>query len=125
MFNPCEIVLVCGGRKFRDTIFVFEALDEIAAEYGIDLLVHGGAAGADTIADEWAKDRGVPPVMWAALWDAEGRAAGPQRNGRMFDFMQPTRVVAFPGGVGTNNMLKRTADAIKKGMKVVIDVRDP
>jgi len=125
MFDPCEIVLVCGGRRYKNRQFVYDTLDSIATYYGIDLLVHGGAAGADTLADEWAKDRGVPPVRWDALWDAEGRAAGPQRNGRMFDFMQPTRVVAFPGGAGTNNTIKRTTDAIKKGMEVVLDVRDP
>ena len=128
MFDPCEIVLVCGGREYsetRDKQFVYETLDEIAAKHGIDLIVHGGARGADTLADMWAKDRGVPPVRWDALWDAEGLSAGPQRNGRMFEFMRPTRVVAFPGGRGTNNMIARVVRAKKAGEDIVLDVRNP
>ncbi len=125
MFDPCEVVLVCGGRDYRDKAFVYETLDIIAAEHGIDLLVHGGARGVDTFAGMWAQDRGIQPVRWDALWKADGLGAGPQRNGRMFEFMCPTRVVAFPGGRGTNNMISRAARAQKAGENVILDVRDP
>lgn len=36
----------------------------------------------------------------------EGKAAGPIRNQRMLDDGKPDRVLAFPGGRGTANMVK-------------------
>lgn len=103
------IVLVCGGRRYSNRDYVFDTLDEIAAD--ITLLIHGGAPGADTLANEWAKSRNVQCECYPAVWDMHGKAAGPLRNQRMLDEGKPDLVIAFPGGVGTADMVQRAERA--------------
>jgi hypothetical protein len=81
--------------------------------------------GADQIAYEWAKGRGVPGKCFPAHWDREGRSAGPKRNQRMLDTFRPDLVVAFltagKPNVGTHDMMRRARDA---GVEVRIGSRD-
>lgn len=104
-------VLVCGGRDFNFPGSVYRALDIFRAERGIALVIHGAARGADRLAGEWAAERGVPVVEYPADWAAHGRAAGPKRNQRMIDEGKPDFVVAFPGGAGTADMVRRAKAA--------------
>lgn len=98
-----ENVIVCGGRDFKDRKAVFGMLDAMPK---ITLVVSGAARGADTLADEWAQARGVARIICPANWDGEGRAAGYWRNERMARNISPIhRVIAFPGGRGTENMV--------------------
>ncbi len=107
-------VLVCGGRDFTDRAAVFAALDRLARERGVALLIHGAARGADTLAGDWAASRGVFTHAFPADWQRDGRAAGPIRNQRMLVEGKPDGVVAFPGGIGTADMIRRaTAAGIK------------
>jgi hypothetical protein len=108
------VVLVCGGRDFADRRAVFLALDKLHALNGITKVIHGGATGADRLGRRWAKSRGiphkgypVPPAQWLVL----GKAAGPLRNQRMLDKSKPDCVVAFPGGRGTADMIRRAQRA--------------
>lgn len=104
------IVLVTGGRKYFDKWVVWTTLDCLHAQRRITHLIHGGAAGADTLADEWAESRGVQPVACRALWRTLGNGAGPRRNHRMSQ-LKPDCLVAFPGGGGTSSMLEIAAKA--------------
>lgn len=102
------ILLVTGGRHYADRATVFAALDRAHAKRPITLLVHGGATGADSLADDWARDRGVPRRPYAVSkfeWQRYGRGAGPMRNARMLADAKPDGVVAFPGGSGTADMV--------------------
>lgn len=115
-------VLVCGGRDFADRDGVFRTLDTInAAANQITLLVHGGAPGADTLAGEWAKDRGIPCRVYPADWKSHGKAAGPKRNQQMLDEAQPQMVLAFPGGRGTADMVRRARTASENGKLILIE----
>lgn len=109
-------VLVCGGRGYEDRVSLFKVLD--AAHYAnpIECLIHGAARGADSLAADWALDRDVLCKAYPADWDRDGRAAGPIRNQRMLDEGKPHMVVAFPGGRGTADMIRR---AEKAGVPVV------
>jgi hypothetical protein len=97
------IVLVTGGRDYSDRKQVNGVLDSIHQETPIDLLVHGAATGADTLANIWAFSRGVQPCACPALWDFYGKPAGHKRNLAML-LIKPNLVVAFPGGTGTADM---------------------
>jgi len=44
-------------------------------------------------------------------WDELGKKAGPLRNQRMLDEGKPDLVVAFPGGGGTKDMVRRAVSA--------------
>lgn len=98
-------ILVCGGRDYANYSFVCETLDSAREHYGNVVIVQGGARGADRLAKAWAVARGIPCVEIAANWDFYGKRAGSLRNQWMFDIMKPSVCVAFPGGVGTANMV--------------------
>lgn len=120
------IVLVTGGRDYRDRRELYAVLDRLHAERRFTFLVHGDARGADKLAHAWAMSRGVQPVAMPAMWDFDGEEkAGSKRNQRMFTFAQPDLIVAFSGGRGTANMMRIGYEARKKGHKVeIIDVED-
>jgi hypothetical protein len=111
-----QVVLVCGGRDYSDRERVFSILDVAHAANPIALLIHGGASGADALADEWQRSRRVRTRRYNADWLHHGRKAGPIRNQLMLDDGKPHMVIAFPGGRGTTDMIKR---AEKAGIPVV------
>lgn len=115
-------LLVCGGRDYADRTKVFRTLDLLKKAWGMDrepdqrlIVIQGGARGADLLAKEWAKARGVPCLEVKADWDKHGKQAGILRNIEMMDKYQPGLVVAFPGGTGTKHMI---GYARKKGAHV-------
>jgi hypothetical protein len=67
--------------------------------------------GADTLAVEWAKNRGVPFDVYVADWEGLGRKAGPIRNQRMLVEGKLDLVVAFPCGKGTASMITLARNA--------------
>ena len=109
-------VLVCGGRDYFDQATVCRCLDALYRSEPIDVVVHGGASGADTLADEWAKLHGIEREPYYADWKKHGPAAGPIRNSEMLNKSKPDLVLRFPGGKGTHDM---AAKAKKAGVTVV------
>ena len=110
-------VLVCGGRNYRNWSAVTECLQRIHAVTPIDVLIHGCAKGADTLASRWAYFVGVREHGFHADWERHGRAAGPIRNQAMLDKGKPDLVVAFPGGAGTADMVRRATAA---GVRILV-----
>lgn len=109
-------VLVCGGREYADREKLAAVLADLRQTRGIAHLIAGGAPGADTLAAEWADDHHLPCSVFMADWEGLGRKAGPIRNQRMLDEGKPDLVVAFPGGRGTADMVRRAREA---GVEVV------
>lgn len=103
-------LLVCGGRDYGDVDRADKLLDRIHANRKIQIVIEGGATGADSLARMWAKKRGVLCATVPALWSKRGRGAGPQRNAAMLT-LGPDGVLAFPGGAGTANMVQAAKDA--------------
>jgi hypothetical protein len=104
-------VLVCGGRNFRSPAQVFRALDRLHQEKSITELMQGGATGADQFAMEWAATKPeIKRYVCYADWETHGRAAGPIRNEKML-IWKPDLVLAFPGGDGTADMVRRAEAA--------------
>lgn len=98
-------VIVCGGRDFNERDRLFVAMDDLQLELGITMVIHGDARGADRLAGEWAKSRGIHVAAVPALWDFHDRQAGPLRNAAMLT-LGPVAVIAFPGGAGTASMIR-------------------
>ncbi|MDR5172979.1 DUF2493 domain-containing protein [Methylobacillus flagellatus] len=109
-------VLVCGGREFSDREMCDRTLYQLHIETPITLLIEGGARGADSFAWSWAQSRNLQTKSFPADWNKHGKAAGPIRNQRMLDEGRPDLVLAFPGGRGTADMIRRAEAA---GVKVV------
>ncbi len=106
-------VLVCGGRDFTDYDYACQVLDDIHAAQPIGAVIHGNSRGADTAAGVWAwkhRKEGVNCWPVPAQWAKFGKSAGPKRNQAMIG-MGPDLVVAFPGGRGTADMIRRAKAA--------------
>ena len=115
-------LVVTGSREYREKREVFRVLDAIHARWPVRLLGEGGCrrydkdrnlrpVSADLYAHWWCEYRGVTCLTVFARWAAEGRAAGPRRNERMLDLVNPHIVVAFPGGDGTRNIVQVAVNA--------------
>lgn len=106
-------VLVCGGRGYSDRARLFSFLDGFKH---LGAVASGAAPGADWLAEQWCMERGVPFKGYPAQWNVHGKAAGPIRNQQMLKDFNPHMVLAFPGGRGTADMVRRARAA---GVSVV------
>lgn len=104
---------VTGGRDFNDGELLDATLSRYCAEG--DLLIHGNAVGADRDAALWFFDKGWPTEPHNADWGRYGKGAGPKRNQEMVDSGLDL-LIAFPGGKGTADMVRR---AEKAGVNIV------
>ena len=75
------------------------------------VVIHGGARGADISADVCALAFGIDVEVYPADWAKHGKAAGPIRNAQMLREGRPDAVLAFPGGRGTADMVRRAKRA--------------
>lgn len=111
------VVLVTGGREYDNEGYLCAVLDSVHSDRGpITLLVHGGARGADRLAEGWAASRKIKQKRYLPQWRRYGGSAGIVRNIKMHDTELPDLVVAFPGGRGTSHM---KSHARKKGTEVM------
>lgn len=110
-------VVVCGGRSFGNRAWLYHVLRGVHRDRAIIALAHGGAAGADTLTGDWARENDVPCEVFPADWKRFGTAAGPIRNGTMLRNFKPDLVVSFPGARGTLN-------CIQQAMELGIPVED-
>lgn len=105
------IAIVTGGREYRDRAMVEVVLNDVDPSQ----IWHGGARGADKFAAEYAETWGIHTSVCDADWKKHGRAAGPIRNQHMIASAVALRssfgaefiVIAFPGGRGTADCVKR------------------
>ena len=126
-------VLVCGGRDYDDHVKVTETLLTLCDKKGLWenaehshyaeskatglRLITGEARGADTLAKDWGHWWGPQYQGYPANWKRDGMRAGPIRNQLMLDSEKIDLVIAFPGGSGTADMIRR---AEKAGIEVRI-----
>jgi hypothetical protein len=124
-------LLVCGGRTYEDKDHLFFTLDLIHDLMEVTMIIHGDAGkfydypdsysvepgtlpgfwvGADKLAGQWAQERGIIEQFYKPNWTMYGKKAGPVRNQQMLDEQHPDLVVAFPGGRGTKDMVKRARE---------------
>lgn len=104
-------VLVCGGRDFADVSALDSVLSYIKDNHAITKIVHGGAKGADTLAGVWGQLNGIDVDVYHADWVQFGRSAGTIWNRWMLEESKPDLVLAFPGGRGTADMVRRSRKA--------------
>lgn len=73
-------VIVCGSREWSDADAVLGALSSLPLD---TVIVHGAGRGADSLAEQAARDLGLATEPHPANWARFGRSAGPRRNGDM------------------------------------------
>jgi predicted Rossmann fold nucleotide-binding protein DprA/Smf involved in DNA uptake len=119
-------VAVIGSRNFTDKDRLFRVLDKNKDR--IKVIVSGGAHGADSLAQEWAKERGYPCLIFYPRWkDDEGkhdRGAGFKRNRNIIESADV--VLAFWDKVsgGTKNSLE-IAKRLNKPVRIYEFTSEP
>ena len=107
-------LLVCGSRTFKDFDMMYDAIAGFIKQHGPDVIIEGGAQGADKMAHAIAVARGVPTETYRAEWSKYGKSAGYIRNKKMLYEGKPTHGMAFFNKVKTNgtaNMIDLLNDA--------------
>lgn len=97
-WNDAFFCLVVGSRTFDDYEFLKSKLDKLLVNQTNVVIVSGGARGADTLAEQYAKEKGFPVVVFEADWEKFGKAAGYIRNEKMHEYISHASnrgVVAF------------------------------
>lgn len=116
-------LLICGDREYCDYTRILNHLRAHKAQ--IEIIIHGAARGADTLAEKAAKELGIPTLPFPAQWDTYGKRAGPLRNTQMLNEGKPTHVWAFHDNFiasrGTKNMVNQ---ATKAGLPVALISKD-
>lgn len=89
-------ILVCGPTSWTNPRPIEIVLSRLLEEERKEkwLIIQGGAAGVDLLAERVAGQLGMHTARVEALWGAYGRSAGPRRNAVMLS-LQPERVIAF------------------------------
>lgn len=95
-----DLLWVAGGRHYTDRM----RIEEVLRPYGEEgfWLIHGAARGADQIAEQMWRAWQLMYIGVPAEWGRYGKSAGPRRN-ELIAAYGPSRLIAFPGGVGTEN----------------------
>jgi predicted Rossmann fold nucleotide-binding protein DprA/Smf involved in DNA uptake len=71
-------IAVVGSRTFNDYDLLKKSLDNLYPN--ISLIISGGAKGAYSLAEKYAKDEGIPTQIFKPNWKKYGKAAGFVRN---------------------------------------------
>lgn len=100
-------LLIAGSRHGSMDVYDYECLSKALQYHDVDLVIHGGASGIDTCADNWAKLNGIKVEVHKADWKNIGRGAGPIRNKEMVDRLgDDDLAIIFPGDTGTASTVR-------------------
>lgn len=113
-------ILITGSRDWTDRAAIASAISDwltsrgtsVAGAWPFPIVVHGGARGADRLADQVARNWGWTPESHLADWDRYGRSAGHRRNAVMVGLGADV-CLAFPLGQspGTRGCMRRAEAA--------------
>ena len=95
--------IIAGSRTFNN----YRLLETTLAKcpWQVTQVISGGARGAETLGEKWARQHNIPLNIIRANWKADGASSGYIRNTRMADKAQA--VILFWDGKsrGTRHML--------------------
>lgn len=104
-------LLIAGSRSIKS----FDLSPYVPAN--ADLIITGGTRGIDTLAEAYAKERGIPTVTVKPCYEKYGRAAPILRDEEMVDMADAVLVIWD----GVSRGSKHTADyARKKGKPLTV-----
>lgn len=108
-------LLVCGSRGWEDKNKIRQMiLSLLPVGDASNLVIHGGARGADRLAGEVAWEHQIPTQVFKAEWEKYGKQAGVLRNEQMLKESKPDIVLAFlacENSKGTEHMIKIAKEA--------------
>jgi predicted Rossmann fold nucleotide-binding protein DprA/Smf involved in DNA uptake len=104
------VYAIVGSRNFDD----YEKVKEVLKDADISKIVSGGADGADSLGEKYAKEHDIELVTYLPDWKQYGKAAGMIRNKLIIN--DADVVIAFWDGVskGTANSINLAKKQKKK-----------
>lgn len=98
----------CTTRNTQESMAIEREIKAHKLDPEKDVLMHGGAKGADKLCGTWGKILGFKVIVFEADWMRYGKGAGQVRNKRMLE-ESPELVLAFHPDLinskGTKNMV--------------------
>jgi len=109
-------VAIVGSRSFNNYDIAKKVLSEMIQPE--DIIVSGGAKGADTLAEKFAKEFENDVIIHKPQWDRYGKEAGIIRNGKIIEDCD--YVIAFWDGKsrGTGNTIQRAKNVNKQVIQI-------
>jgi hypothetical protein len=118
--------IVCGSRTYKDRVAVNRRIEQLVDSTPYHpstvVVIHGAAAGADSLASDAATDYGASVVAMPYI-SALGKRGGPERNRTMLVVLMALQRVGYDVGViafldkplseshGTRNMVEQARSA--------------
>jgi len=72
------ILGIVGSRGFTDYALLCRVVGQVKGN--VSIIVSGGAKGADTLAEKYARERGIELIVYPPNWALYGKSAGFRRN---------------------------------------------
>lgn len=119
-------VIIAGSRAFTDYNLLKNKCDFYLQRKLLDpntevIVISGGASGADTLGEKYAKERNLRVERYNADWKKYGKSAGYRRNKQMAEV--GNALIAFRSGYaenkGTDNMIN-----VARSEKLLVRVVD-
>lgn len=85
---------IVGSRNFKDYNLLSNCVDILCKAFNVIEIISGGAAGADTLAERYAKKNKIPIKIFYPEWKKYGLKAGYIRNKLIIE--RANYVIAFP-----------------------------
>lgn len=96
---------IVGSRSFMDYELLISKIKLFTRGINITEIVSGGAKGADSLAERFAKDQNIKTKIFPADWNNFGKSAGMIRNKDIVKYSDI--IIAFWDGksTGTKNSI--------------------
>lgn len=108
-------LIIAGTRDFNIYSLLKEKVLHLTKDVNITHIISGGARGADSLGERFAREHDIEIIRKPAEWDKYGKSAGFRRNSEMAD--EGDLLIAFWDGKskGTAHMIDL---ANEKGLKI-------
>lgn len=116
------ILAIVGSRNLKSKELFQEGIVKAIEQWGVPSeVVSGGAKGADTMGEKWARDNEIVCTVYKPDWNQHGKKAGILRNIDIIN--KANKVLAFPSkkGKGTQHSIGLTIKQQKELIKLWID----
>ena len=102
---PLSLAII-GSRSFKDYHLLKSTIDDFIKEHQVREIVSGGAIGADSLAEIYARENNIKMTVLKPDWKAYGKSAGFLRNTDIIN--ESDVVIAFWDGrsPGTKNSIE-------------------
>ena len=101
-------LIIAGSRYFNNYPLLRKWADHMLSEKSKTheiVIISGTAKGADTLGEQYAKERGYRVLRFRPDWDLHGKFAGPKRNKKMADNANAVLAFATTTSRGTRSMV--------------------